>query len=74
MGLKLDKGGRLCVDPKTLQTNREGVFGGGDLVTGPYTVVDAIAAGQRAAASIDRYLQGAESAKLPVSRRRRGIH
>jgi hypothetical protein len=37
-------------------------------VTGPYTVVDAIAAGQRAAASIDRYLQGAESAKLPVSR------
>ncbi|HOE11117.1 MAG TPA: FAD-dependent oxidoreductase [bacterium] len=68
MGLKLDKGGRLCVDPKTLQTNREGVFGGGDLVTGPYTVVDAIAAGRRAAASIDRYLQGAESAKLPASR------
>jgi NADH-quinone oxidoreductase subunit F len=60
MGLELDKGGRLRVDAKTLQTNRKGVFAGGDLVTGPNTVVDAIAAGRKAAAVIDRYLHGKE--------------
>jgi NADH-quinone oxidoreductase subunit F len=36
------------------------VFAGGDLVTGPNTVVDAIAAGKKAAGVIDRYLQGRE--------------
>jgi len=58
MGLDVDKGGRLVVDRTTLAASRAGVFAGGDLVTGPNTVVDAIAAGRRAARSIDRYLQG----------------
>ncbi|HEX9014422.1 MAG TPA: hypothetical protein VF960_00305, partial [Chloroflexota bacterium] len=35
-----------------------GVFAGGDAVTGPWTVIGAIAAGNRTAAAIDRYLQG----------------
>jgi len=35
-----------------------GVFAGGDVVTGPNTVVDAIAAGKRAAIMIDRYING----------------
>jgi len=70
MGLELDKGGRLKVDPKTLHANRTGVFAGGDLVTGPNTVADAIAAGKKAARVIDRYLQGKNliepfTAKLP---------
>jgi NADH-quinone oxidoreductase subunit F len=60
MGIDLDKGGKPVVDPRTLATSRAGVFAGGDLVTGPYTVVDAIAAGRRAAGSIDRYLRGVE--------------
>ena len=60
MGLELDRGGRLKVDPKTLGTNRKGVFAGGDLVTGPNTVADAIAAGKKAARVIDHYLQGKE--------------
>jgi NADH-quinone oxidoreductase subunit F len=60
MGLELDKGGRLRVDGKTLCTNRKGVFAGGDLVTGPNTVIDAIAAGKKAAELIDRYLRGEE--------------
>lgn len=60
MGLELDKGGRVKVDAKTLRTSREGVFAGGDLVTGPNTVVDAIAAGKRAATVIDNYLCGRE--------------
>jgi NADH-quinone oxidoreductase subunit F len=60
MGLELDKGGRLHVNPKTLCTNREGVFSGGDSVTGPNTVVNAIAAGKKAASVIDRYVYGLE--------------
>jgi len=47
---------RLVADPETLATSVEGVFSGGDGVTGPNTVVDAIAAGRRAAESIDRFL------------------
>jgi NADH-quinone oxidoreductase subunit F len=65
MGLELDKGGRLRVNAKTLQTNRKGVFAGGDLVTGPNTVVNAIAAGKRAASVIDRYIHGEELAEPP---------
>ena len=57
MGLELDKAGRVKIDPKTLATNIEGVFAGGDLVTGPNTVIDAIAAGKKAVRVIDRYLR-----------------
>ncbi len=65
MGLELDKGGRLKVDGKTLGANRKGVFAGGDLVTGPNTVVDAIAEGRKAAGVIDRYLRGEELVEPP---------
>lgn len=44
--------------PYTLVTTQPGVFAGGDAVTGPATVVEAISAGKRAAISIDRYLKG----------------
>jgi len=60
MGLEVGKSGRLHVDTDTLSTNRPGVFAGGDLATGPNTVVDAIAAGRKAAEVIDRYLRGKE--------------
>ena len=56
--IEISKGGTVNVDPETLATNRPGVFAGGDVVTGPNTVVDAIAAGKRAATVIDRYLLG----------------
>jgi len=65
MGLELDKSGRLHVDAKTLCTNREGVFAGGDSVTGPNTVVNAIASGRKAAGVIDRYVRGRELAETP---------
>jgi len=48
----------LVVDHATLATNRPGVFAGGDVVTGPNTVVAAIAAGKRAATMIHRHLGG----------------
>jgi NADH-quinone oxidoreductase subunit F len=71
MGLEVDKAGKVKIDPKTLATSMEGVFAGGDLVTGPNTVIDAIAAGKKVARVIDRYLRGeplAEPAgpKLPT--------
>ena len=65
MGLELDKGGRLRVEGRTLAANRKGVFAGGDLVTGPNTVVDAIAAGRKAAKVIDHYLRGEELVEPP---------
>jgi NADH-quinone oxidoreductase subunit F len=58
MGIDVGPGGRLRVDPETLATSREGVFAGGDVVTGPNTVVDAIAAGKRVAEGIDENLCG----------------
>jgi len=65
MGLEIDKAGRAKIDPKTLATNIEGVFAGGDLVAGPNTVIDAIAAGKRVARTIDRYLRGQPLAEPP---------
>jgi NADH-quinone oxidoreductase subunit F len=47
----------VTVNRETLCTNRPGVFAGGDVVTGPNTVVDAIAAGNRVAVMIDRFLR-----------------
>jgi NADH-quinone oxidoreductase subunit F len=52
--------GTVVVNAETLATNRPGVFAGGDIVTGPNTIVDAIAAGKRAAVMIDRYVRGEE--------------
>jgi len=55
--LRIGKGSTIQVDPVTLTTNRTGVFAGGDAVTGPATVTDALAAGRLAASRIDDYLQ-----------------
>ncbi|MFC1861784.1 NADH-quinone oxidoreductase subunit NuoF [Chloroflexota bacterium] len=48
----------LVVDSNTLATNVPGVFAGGDFVTGPGMVIEAIAAGRRAAIAIDKHLKG----------------
>jgi len=51
-------GGRAnLVDAATLQSRYPGVFAGGDFVTGPSSAVEAIAAGNRAAISIDSFLR-----------------
>jgi len=50
--------GTIAVEPTTLATSEPGVFAGGDAVGNPASVIDAIAAGRLAAASIDRFLQG----------------
>jgi len=56
-GVRLGRGSTIQVDPVTMTTNRAGVFAGGDAVTGPATVVEALAAGRRAATRISDYLQ-----------------
>jgi len=62
--IQTGRGGTVVADRRTLATGREGIFAGGDAVTGPQTVIEAIAAGQRAASSIRRYLQGEELSPL----------
>lgn len=61
-GLVMDKHGLLQVDPQSGASSRSGIFAGGDAVSGPDLVVNAMAAGRRAADSIDRHLlQNSES-------------
>jgi len=55
----------LMVDSNTLCTNVPGVFAGGDFVTGPAMVIEAIAAGRRAAMAIEKYLR-ADSSRVEI--------
>jgi NADPH-dependent glutamate synthase beta subunit-like oxidoreductase len=50
----------IVTDPETLATNRPGVFAGGDVATGPRTVVEAIGQGKLAAESMAQYLEGVQ--------------
>jgi NADPH-dependent glutamate synthase beta subunit-like oxidoreductase len=65
---EIGRGGTIIADKRTLVTQKRNVFAGGDVIGGPQTVVEAIAAGQRAASSIRRYLQGKEL--LPLVERK----
>jgi len=56
--LAVGKGNTVAVDPATLRTNVDGVFAGGDCVTGPATLIEALDMGNRAARGIDAYLRG----------------
>ena len=56
-GIEVDRGS-FKVDPKTLETSTKGVFAGGDNIAGPATVIEAVAAGKRAAESIERFIKG----------------
>jgi len=55
--LEVTEAGTIAVDPVTLETSIPGVFAGGDVATGPATVIEAIVAGRKAAVSIGRYLR-----------------
>ena len=62
--LGIDKWGNIAVDAATMTTNLPGVFAGGDCATGAATVVEAVAAGRKAAYAIDAWLDGADSAAI----------
>lgn len=66
--IEVSPAGTIQADEVTLLTNRPGVFAGGDVVTGPNTVVDAIAAGKKAAEMIERFVRG-EELRQPQKRR-----
>ena len=55
-GVKIQRGGTLLADASTRLPDMDNVFAGGDCVTGPATVIRAIAAGKAAAANIDELL------------------
>ena len=56
-GLETQKWGGIIAEENTGLTSREGVYAGGDAVTGAATVILAMGAGKNAAAAIDEYLQ-----------------
>ena len=56
-GLETNRKGCLVVNEETMQTTREGVYAGGDAVTGAATVILAMGAGKKAAEHIHQYLQ-----------------
>lgn len=56
--LELNKNGTVKVDSLTYQTNTSWLFCGGDAVSGPAIIVEAVAAGKQAAISIDRFIKG----------------
>jgi NADH-quinone oxidoreductase subunit F len=64
-GVKLTKGGAVEINAESFVTSRPGVFAGGDIVTGPNTVVEAIAAGKSAAVMIGNYVSGRLLKTLP---------
>ena len=57
-GIKLTPRGLIETDPVTKATSRAAVFAGGDVETGPFIAIAAVAAGREAALSIERYLRG----------------
>lgn len=59
-GPAASKWGTVQADPDTLLTNVEGVFSGGDCVSGPATLIEAMAAGLRVSNSIDQYLRSGQ--------------
>ncbi|MEI7527753.1 MAG: FAD binding domain-containing protein [Elusimicrobiota bacterium] len=59
--------GSIAADETTQATNLPGVFAGGDAVSGPASVIHAIAAGRRAARAIDVYLGGGGRPEKKVS-------
>jgi len=59
-GLQTTRWGTIVADEETGKTTKRGVWAGGDIVTGAATVISAMGAGKRAAASIDAYLRGKE--------------
>lgn len=57
-GVKFTRWGTVEVDTESFTTGREGVFAGGDFITGPRNAIEVIGDGRKAARAIDKYLSG----------------
>lgn len=71
-GIDISKRGTIIVDPDTLNTSKSGITAAGDVVTGTKTVIEAIVAGRKAAASIDKYLGGNGAIEETLAQREEG--
>lgn len=60
--LNVQRNGYLAVDALTKQTSEKWIFAGGDVVTGPASVIEAVADGEKAAVGIDSFLTGKNNA------------
>jgi formate dehydrogenase (NADP+) beta subunit len=69
--IKTARNNTITIDSKTMATSRKGVWAGGDAVTGPASVIEAIAAGRRAASAIDKYLGGSGNIEEVLTSERR---
>ncbi len=69
-GIEFTRWGTTEVDAITYATGREGVFAGGDVQSGPWVAIGAVAAGKEAAESILRYFEGRDMAenRAPISK------
>jgi heterodisulfide reductase subunit A-like polyferredoxin len=75
-GIELTPRGLIKADADTKATSREGVFAGGDVVSGPWIAIAAVADGREAAESIDRYLHGqdlVQDRKMPLRPIKEGV-
>ena len=65
-GIEISAFAGIVADPRTLATGHAGVFAGGDVVSGPKTIIDAVASGRRAAGAIHEYLSGARDGEAEI--------
>jgi NADPH-dependent glutamate synthase beta subunit-like oxidoreductase/Pyruvate/2-oxoacid:ferredoxin oxidoreductase delta subunit len=65
-GIEVSGWAGIVADPTTLATGRAGIFAGGDVVSGPKTIIEAVAAGRRAAGSIHEYLAGVRDGEAEI--------
>lgn len=65
-GIEISGWAGIAADRRTMATGRAGVFAGGDVVSGPKTIIDAVAAGRRAAGSIHEHLTGARDGEAAI--------
>jgi NADPH-dependent glutamate synthase beta subunit-like oxidoreductase len=69
--VKTARGNTITVNTDSMATSRKGVWAGGDAVTGPASVIGAIAAGRAAASSIDKYLGGSGNIEEELTKERK---
>lgn len=65
-GIEVGASAGIVADARTLETGHPGVFAGGDVVSGPKTIIDAVAAGRRAAGAIHEYLSGSRNGEAEI--------
>ncbi|SFR00879.1 FAD-dependent oxidoreductase [Desulfoscipio geothermicus] len=72
LSLEANDNGTIKVDRNTLATSRQSIFAAGDAVTGPSSIIEAIAQGRQVSSSIDKFLGGSGIIDLPAEKAEQG--